>query len=61
MSNAEAKFYSINDLADLFSCSTKTVRRMIERGDLQHHRFGRSIRVSQADLDCYIENCRAPG
>lgn len=58
MANTEAKFYSINDLAGLFGCSTKTVRRMIERGDLQHHRFGRSIRVSQADLDRYIQNCR---
>jgi len=59
MPNAEAKFYSIDDLASLFGCSTKKVRRMIKCGDIGHYRFGRLIRISQADLDRYIQNCRA--
>jgi excisionase family DNA binding protein len=60
MSNTIGKFYSVIELAAVLGCSTKTVRRMIDRGDIHHHRFGRSIRVSQTDLDHFTRKCRAP-
>jgi excisionase family DNA binding protein len=42
---------SITEAADRLSLSTKTVRRMISRGDLPARRLGtRSIRIDAADL-----------
>jgi excisionase family DNA binding protein len=41
--------------------STKTVRRMIARGELAVHRIGRQLRVSQADLHSYIAGRRQTG
>ena len=39
--------------------SEKTVRRLIERGELRPHRIGRALRVSEEDLGLYLSRCRA--
>jgi excisionase family DNA binding protein len=42
---------SITEAADRLSLSTKTVRRMISRGDLPARRLGaRAIRIDASDL-----------
>jgi excisionase family DNA binding protein len=41
---------TIAEVAEILRVSVKTVRRMIEKGDLKHSRFRRTIRISHADL-----------
>jgi excisionase family DNA binding protein len=36
----------------------KTIRRLIDRGELRQHRFGRAIRVSEDDLAVFIKTRR---
>lgn len=44
------KYLTILQAADLLAVSTRTVRRLIERGDLPAYRIGdRSIRVKLSD------------
>ena len=43
--------------AQLGVCS-KTVRRWIARGELHIHALGRSVRVSQDDLDAFLAKHR---
>jgi excisionase family DNA binding protein len=45
---------AIPDVADRLGISTKSVRRMIARGELRAHRIGRLIRVSEADYHNYV-------
>lgn len=43
---------SIEDVAQILACSTKSVRRLISRGDLPAYRYGpRLIRIDPRDLD----------
>ena len=42
---------TIDDVATVLSVSTKTVRRMIGRGELPHIRVGRQVRVRWEDLE----------
>ncbi len=46
-------FWTIKQLADRWQCSEKKVRRVIAKGDLVAHRFGRLVRVSQGDAIIY--------
>jgi excisionase family DNA binding protein len=42
------------DIAKRLGVSTKSVRRMIARGELPIHRIGRLIRVSELDYHNYV-------
>ncbi|MCB5946093.1 excisionase family DNA-binding protein [Acidocella sp. KAb 2-4] len=35
-----------------------TIRRSIRTGALPVHRFGRTVRISQADFDAYVSRSR---
>jgi excisionase family DNA binding protein len=48
------KLRTIEETADLFSTSTRTVRRLIESGDLPVHRVGRCVRISDADIAVFL-------
>ena len=52
------RFLSIEQVADVIQLSTKQVRRIIKRGELAHHRFGRLYRISPADLDSFLAQRR---
>ena len=42
--------------------TSRTLYRFIDEGQLPAHKFGRVIRLKQADVDAYIESCRVePG
>lgn len=43
-------FYTVRQIAERWQCSEKTVRRLIERGELVAHRLGGRHRISEADL-----------
>lgn len=40
--------YTVEDLAERWGVNHKTVRAMIDRGELKHFRVGRHIRVTDA-------------
>lgn len=46
-------FYSLEDVAERYGVSIRTVRRWIKKGDLIAHRFGHQYRVSAADLETF--------
>ena len=51
-------FWTVNGIAEHLDVSTRTVHRWIADGDLIAHKFGRSTRVSDADLAGFIRICR---
>jgi len=53
-----AGFHSINDVAKRLAVSIRSVRRLIAAGALPVHKFGESVRISEADLAAYIASCR---
>lgn len=50
---------SIMQAADILNVSTKTVRRLIKRGELRPHRIGRAVRLSTEDLSVYLLRIRS--
>jgi excisionase family DNA binding protein len=53
-------FYTVAEVADLLVVSTRSVRRWIADGDLPTHRFGRQVRISEADLRAFVAEGRTP-
>jgi excisionase family DNA binding protein len=52
-------FFTIAAVATQLEVSQKTVRRLIDDGTLLTHRFGRLVRVSDADLRAFIARSRS--
>ena len=48
------RFLSVAKVAAILDMSQKKVRRHIDAGELPVHRFGRLVRVSEADLAAFI-------
>ena len=46
-------FHNLADVAKRLKISVKTVRRLVDRGELVVHRFGSSLRVSDTDLTAF--------
>jgi len=49
------KFHTIQDLADLLKVNHKTIRRAIDKGQLFAVQIGSVYRISQADVDAYLD------
>ena len=47
---ALTKLRTIDETAELFDVSTRTVRRLIDSGALPVHRLRRLVRISDADI-----------
>ena len=45
---------SIKDVAEITGVATRTVSRWIARGKLVAHRFGRAVRIAEADLKVFL-------
>lgn len=54
----EEILYTPEELANKLKLSKYTIYEMIKRGDIQAHHIGRSIRVSQSQLELYIMSTR---
>jgi len=52
------RFFSVTETAASLKVSPKTVRRWIARGDLVTYRFGRQIRITEADLNAFVAGHR---
>jgi excisionase family DNA binding protein len=51
---------TVNQTSERLGVSTKHVRRLIANGELPHHRIGRLIRITDADLMAFIRLRRVP-
>jgi excisionase family DNA binding protein len=49
---------SIDELAERWDVSPRTVRRQIKSGALRAHRIGRLVRISDADAEDFLEQNR---
>ena len=45
---------TIDETAEILNVSSRTVRRLIDSGTLPVHRFGRSVRISDAEIALLI-------
>lgn len=50
---------SADAVADRLALSVKTIRRMIERGELPAHRIGRRVLIAEDDLEIFLRRHRA--
>jgi len=55
---ADEKLYTPEDLAHILQFSKYTIYEMIKRGDIPAHHIGKSIRVSQFQLNQYLISAR---
>jgi len=49
------QFHTINEVAKMLHLKPQTVYRMVYRGDINGSRFGRAVRISQAEIDRLIK------
>ena len=49
-----SKLLTIDEVAEVFNSSSRTVRRFIGSGALPVHRLGRLVRISEADLAAFL-------
>lgn len=55
----EDPWLSPSVIAEEWDCSTDTVLRAVQRGDLPAFRYGRLIRIRRSDLDVFLARYRA--
>lgn len=56
--NCAPRMFAVTEIAEQLGVCSKTVRRWMARGDLHAHVLGRSVRVSQDDLDAFLAKQR---
>jgi excisionase family DNA binding protein len=54
-----SKLRTIDETAELLNVSPRTVRRIIDSGALGVHRFGRLVRIADADLAVLLAASRS--
>lgn len=55
MSSARARFLTPAEVAELLRVSSMTVYRLIKSGELRAARIGKSYRISEDDVDAYLQ------
>jgi excisionase family DNA binding protein len=53
-----SQLLTVEEVARRLAVATRTVRRLIDRGELIAHRMGRVVRVSEDDLEQFIRGLR---
>jgi excisionase family DNA binding protein len=48
------KLRTIDETAEIFNTSTRTIRRLIDSGALPAHRLGRCVRISDQDIAVFL-------
>ena len=54
----EVNFLTVKEAAAYLRLCDKHVRRLIARGDLPAHKFGRALRIGKEDLKAYVASRR---
>lgn len=52
------RWVSTRDAANKLGITTRTLYRLIDDGQLPAHKFGRVIRLKDADIDVFIDQSR---
>ena len=55
----QIRFFSIAEVADFLSVSTRTIRRWIKDKKLVAHRFGGVVRIDEPNLQAFIAGHRS--
>ena len=50
--------YTTADIAEKLNLSEKTIRNLIESGELEAHKFGRVYRISDEQLNNFINKSK---
>ena len=50
----EDTLLTVDDVAERCQVSKQSVYKALRTGVLESQRFGRSVRISEADLECYL-------
>jgi excisionase family DNA binding protein len=51
---APDRFFKVDEVAEYLALAPRTVWRLIDQEELQVHRFGRAVRISETDLNAFI-------
>ncbi|MGH9274975.1 MAG: helix-turn-helix domain-containing protein [Acidimicrobiales bacterium] len=54
-SSARSRFLTPAEVAELLRVSSMTVYRLIKSGELRAARIGKSYRISEDDIDTYLQ------
>lgn len=52
------KFYTVPQIGELLQLSRSKIYELIAGGEIVPHRIGGSIRISQENLESYVDSCR---
>ncbi|HEX4867184.1 MAG TPA: helix-turn-helix domain-containing protein [Acidimicrobiales bacterium] len=55
-SSARSRFLTPAEVAELLRVSSMTVYRLIKSGELRAARIGKSYRISEDDVDAYLQD-----
>ena len=58
MKGAEIEWISTAEAAECLGIGPRTLYRLIDHGELPAYKFGRVIRLQQAEVDQYIQRAR---
>lgn len=50
------KYYSANEVADMFQVSLRTIRRYLKAGKLEYKKIGRNTLISEETIKKYMES-----
>jgi excisionase family DNA binding protein len=50
----EKEFYTVKELAQKFRVTERTIRNMMELGELAYYQIGRQKRISKEDMAQYL-------
>ena len=48
------KYYTTTEIAELLKISDRTVRNLCLNGEIEHNRIGSQIRISETQLNTYL-------
>lgn len=51
MSDFDRPFYTIPETAELLKVHENTIYNMVRRGEIEHYKIGKQIRISSAELE----------
>jgi excisionase family DNA binding protein len=54
------RWMSTKDAAEHLGVTLRSLYRFVDEGSLPAYKFGRVIRLQEADVDRFIEKCRVP-
>ena len=58
MGSDDTRWLSTRAAADQLGITTRTLYRLIDSGQLPAYKFGRVIRLKEAEVEAFVENAR---